>query len=109
MRQASGRTLPLQLLIRLHQQIKVAVARVLLDPRLDLLQRLLLDRVVRRAVVDEPDEARGEGFAADFAVQRRAAIRDERAGELCDKVRETLGVRLDGCHGLTRSTSRDAP
>lgn len=108
----SERTLPLQLLIRLDQQVKVAIARMLLDPRLDLLQCLLLDRLVRRAVVDEPDEGRGERFTADFAMQGWPAVRDEGAGELWSKdmTKESVSVSPKELFTLfTRASSLYAP
>lgn len=37
---------------------------------------------VTHPVVDEPRQCLGEGLAADLAVERSAAVVDERAGEL---------------------------
>ena len=76
------RTLTFERLVRIRHQVKVRVALMLLDPGLDLLQRLLLDGLVRRSVVHESGQGRGEGFAADLAVKWRSAIRDECTGEL---------------------------
>lgn len=75
-------TLLLKRLVRLGHEVKVRIALVLLDPTLDLLQRLSLDSLVRCAIVHETSQGGSEGLSADFAVEWRPAIGDERAGEL---------------------------
>lgn len=67
---------------RRNSQIKLGFAPKLLDPLLNQPQNLLLDTVMRGAVVDEPDEVLREGATGNLAVQWGAAVVHEGAGEL---------------------------